>query len=244
MPGYTHQYSFLAITVHYVDCDWQLVEKFLPFTDTTDHSGAGMAEIVQSTLEQFGIVERLGCATMDNASNNDTLMSSLAETLESYFIRGAAKVPKVWSPLESRIRYLPHILNLAENAFLKSLGEGDDIVNNDEIPDISPSTLLKRLHFIAKKLRSSPQQRKKFLGQCDLANIEKLLLILDVVTCWNSTYYMIERELKVRHGLKDWLSTDHQIEKLKLGMMQFTEDEWETLQQICAHLEKFEERRS
>ncbi|BBM99603.1 hypothetical protein Mp_1g22340 [Marchantia polymorpha subsp. ruderalis] len=180
-----NQFSFLAIVIHFVGPDWTLHKKLLTFTDTTDHSGAGLAEIVQHTLEEFEIVERIGCLTMDNASNNDTLMSALENSIVDYCIR--EKILKTWNADDSRIQCLPHTINLSVKAFLKSLGEIDDILIDDEIPNRNDFNLIRRLRFIVKKLRSSPQQRKQFRGQCNLANCENLMLILDVSTRWNST---------------------------------------------------------
>jgi hypothetical protein len=74
-------YSFLAITAHYVDSDWKLVERLLAFQDTTDHTGASMANIMMSCLDEINISARLGCITMDNASNNDLLVTSFTHAL-------------------------------------------------------------------------------------------------------------------------------------------------------------------
>ena len=46
-----------------------------------------MAEILQRTLEDFDIVGCVECLTMDNASNNDTLASALADNIKAYCIR-------------------------------------------------------------------------------------------------------------------------------------------------------------
>src|SRR5689334_3461743 len=76
-----NQFSFLAIT-------------------TTDHSGCRMASIVKSALDEFGLIARLGCLTMDNASNSDTPIESLSEICPGSDRNLAA----------SRIRSLPHII--------------------------------------------------------------------------------------------------------------------------------------
>ena len=229
-----NQFSFLAVTAHYVDSNWKLTEKLLSFCETTDHTGSGMARLVKTTLEEFGLTARLGCLTMDNASSNDSLISSLFENLQDSsserenFLTG-------WNPDDARIRCLPHIINLAVKAFLTSLGDDGEAQNFEN--DVS---VIKRLRYIVKKLRNSPAQRQKYLGQCELANDDRLMLILDVPTRWNSTFYMIQRALKVRNGLKNWISTDPEIGKVKLGSCQFSQTDWEVLERISVLLEKFE----
>jgi hypothetical protein len=222
----SNQFSFLAITAHYIDSDWKLVEKLIAFQDTTDHTGVGMAAIVRSVLDEFELTSRLGCLTMDNASNNDTLARSLRENLQD--------VCNDWSPEEGRIPCLPHMINLAVKSFLKFFDDGELPENESTVSPI------KRLRYVVRKLRSSPSQRQKFLGHCELANVDKLMLILDVPTRWNSTFYMIKRAIKVREGLKNWLSTDPEIGKVKLGFFQLTSAEWKILEKMCFVLEKFE----
>ena len=129
-------------------------------------------------------------------------------------------------------------------SFLKALGEEEEHANqeNDESCDnLSASSLLERLRLIVKKLRSSPDQRKRFLGQCRLADVDELMLSLDVPTRWNSTFAMIQRAIKVREGLRNWLGTDPEIGKVKLGFLQFSDTDWTTLDLMCGILQKFEE---
>src|SRR5689334_18382988 len=52
---------------------------------------------------------------------------------------------------------------------------------------------------------------------------------------------MIQRAVKVRDGLKNWLSTDPVIGKIRLGALQLTSTEWRNLERVCDILQKFEE---
>lgn len=121
-----------------------------------------MAKVVQQTLKEFEIVKRFGCLFMNNASNNDTQVSTLADSFGDYCIH--EEISKVWNANDSSIQYLSHILNLFVKVFFKSLEEVNVISNNDKIPTNNASNLIQRLHFIVKKLHSNPQQRKQFLG--------------------------------------------------------------------------------
>jgi hypothetical protein len=70
------------------------MEKLLAFQDTIDHSGVGMAVELSA---------RLGCLTMDNASNNDTLITVLAKCLKESAVGDDLEAGVDWNPEESRI---------------------------------------------------------------------------------------------------------------------------------------------
>ncbi|CAE6441197.1 unnamed protein product [Rhizoctonia solani] len=65
--------------------------------------------------EKINADMKIGCITLDNASNNNTLMQELAQAFESRGIEFDEK--------ENWIRCFPHVMNLAVNAILKSLPE-------------------------------------------------------------------------------------------------------------------------
>ncbi|KAF8667727.1 Encoded by [Rhizoctonia solani] len=79
------------------------------------HTGANVGQVLFSVLLESGISNKIGCITLDNASNNNTLMQELAQAFESRGIEFDEK--------ENWIRCFPHVMNLAVNAILKSLPE-------------------------------------------------------------------------------------------------------------------------
>jgi hypothetical protein len=74
----------LFCALRYINSDWSLIEKLLIFSNIKNHTGAAMAEVVGCTLDDYGIANRVGCITMDNASNNDTLISALSESINQH----------------------------------------------------------------------------------------------------------------------------------------------------------------
>jgi hypothetical protein len=79
---------------------------------TDRHTGENIAESVQSILEAFELCpDKIGYITLDNASNNDTAMERLAESLQ-------------WTcPTLRRIRCFGHVVHLVAKALL--LGKDD-----------------------------------------------------------------------------------------------------------------------
>ncbi len=231
----SNAYSFLAITAHFINSKWKMEEKLLAFKETTEHAGVSMAELVKATLDDFSITNHLGCLTMDNASNNNTLVQSLAELIEYEDSSAAA----LWNPTESRIRCFPHILNLAMQAFLNELG----YCGNENLDDNDTSkyrALILRIKYLAHKLLNSSKQQKLFEVHCSNHEIPKLMLKMDVRTRWNSTFYMLQRALRLRPAIDSWLESHPVIGKARLGNLQFTDNDWVLLDEVCKLIHRFE----
>ncbi|KAF8339458.1 hypothetical protein F5887DRAFT_830765, partial [Amanita rubescens] len=86
------------------------------------HSGENMAEVVWATMETYGLIGKASDHTrypirhlliilqviaivMDNASNNNTLMNSLARRCEEQGVTLSAQ--------HARLRCMPHTIHLA-----------------------------------------------------------------------------------------------------------------------------------
>ncbi len=77
-----NQYSFLGITVHYIDKNWVIISTLLDFVEVKgSHTGENLAHYLVNVVNDFGISDKIIAITTDNASNNDTLMRSLSEIL-------------------------------------------------------------------------------------------------------------------------------------------------------------------
>lgn len=78
------------------------------------HTGNHLAAALLHILDRLKMTSKIGWLTLDNATNNDTMMTSLAESLN---LRG---IPFVAT--ERQIRCFPHITNLACQAVLCAIG--------------------------------------------------------------------------------------------------------------------------
>ena len=76
-----------------------------------------LAEEVYRVLNDFGIAPKLFCITCDNASNNKKMMVELERKL----VRDGLS----WKHEEHHIACLNHVINLAVEAFLKSINVVD-----------------------------------------------------------------------------------------------------------------------
>lgn len=66
-----------------------------------------VAELIFEVLERLEITTKIGYITSDNASANDTMMTSLADL-----------IPTPWDAVQHRARCLGHCINLTVQAFM------------------------------------------------------------------------------------------------------------------------------
>ncbi|KAF5349831.1 hypothetical protein D9757_015259 [Collybiopsis confluens] len=106
--------SFLAITGHWI------MGKMVKTSMEKKRSWSCAQRLLEafvSVMEKLGLLNKIGWITSDNASNNDTFMTSLAQSLH------ACNPGFVWDPHECQIRCFAHIVNLACKALLAELEE-------------------------------------------------------------------------------------------------------------------------
>jgi hypothetical protein len=78
------QQAFMAVTGYFLDQDWNYREILLGFEPLHGtHSGVNLSSVLLGILQQHQIVDRVLAITTDNASNNNTLMSSIQESVQS-----------------------------------------------------------------------------------------------------------------------------------------------------------------
>lgn len=76
--------AFMAVTGYFLDSEWNYREILLGFEPLHGaHSGANLSTVVLKLLQEHQITDRVLAFTTDNASNNNTLMSSVQEAVQS-----------------------------------------------------------------------------------------------------------------------------------------------------------------
>lgn len=129
------------------------------------HLGLHQAEIVWSVIRAYGIQNRLGNFTLDNASNNDTALEELAARLLDIGIDFVVN--------EHRLRCFGHVLNLSVQAFM--WGKDTEAFGNEEQGFVDLSIELSalrnwrskgplgKLHNVLVHIRRTSQSRDRFL---------------------------------------------------------------------------------
>lgn len=78
------QQAFMAVTGYFIDTDWnyrELLLRFEPLSGT--HSGVNFSAVLLQLLQKYNLTDRVLTITTDNASNNNTLVASIQETVQS-----------------------------------------------------------------------------------------------------------------------------------------------------------------
>jgi hypothetical protein len=98
--------GYMCLTAHYIDSDWKLQKRIIGFNELAPpHSGEGIADGILEILVKWGIQDKIGAITLDNASNNDRAALILKSDLQE---RGKLH----FEGLFFHVRCCAHILNL------------------------------------------------------------------------------------------------------------------------------------
>ena len=78
------QQAFMAVTDYFLNKDWnywELLLRFKPLYGT--HLGINLSAVLFQLLQKYNLTNRVLAITTDNASNNNTLVASIQETVQS-----------------------------------------------------------------------------------------------------------------------------------------------------------------
>jgi hypothetical protein len=185
---------------------------------TGAHSGEQMAEVICKTTQEFGINPlTVGYLMLDNASNNNSAVLALAQTMG-------------FNATHRRLRCGPHTLNLIGQMLLwgkdskaydnnASKFADEDEYMSEWRRDGPLGVLLGVVNYI-----KTPQQYALFadfqrLAHCEqltdaLANERRILEpVKPVVTRWNSYYSCFERAVKLQPAINAY--ANHHIRRVR-----------------------------
>ncbi|EXX74394.1 hypothetical protein RirG_051480 [Rhizophagus irregularis DAOM 197198w] len=129
-------------------------------------TGTNIAQEIKRTLEEFNIFDRIITLTTDNESTMIVCGREIALTIED----------EISSMTFSHCRCAAHVLNLGVQEGLKLI---DDSV--------------KKARKLMKSIKNSTRLCDELHLLCDLKNMKYLKPLIDIVTRWNSTFYMLRR---------------------------------------------------
>ncbi|KAG0160023.1 hypothetical protein PDIDSM_7550 [Penicillium digitatum] len=204
------QQAFMAITGYFIDHNWDYCEILLGFEPLHgSHTGENLSKTVTQILTEHGISDRVLSVTTDNATNNNTLMQSVQDHLQSQHSSDLSIF---------RVPCIAHVIQLSLNELLGKLKAN----KRNTSGSIQITYTLKKIRGLAVFINASPQRREAFIA---LQPEPALIPIQDVRTRWNSTFLMLNRAKKLQ-PFYDQYCTDHQYLYFKLDQEEWRQVEY------------------
>ena len=209
--------SYMALTGHFIDNNWNLVKKVLNFCLLDGHRGIDIGKGVENCLNEWGFNNVLSIS-VDNASSNDNaigFMKLIFEKNHDCLLSGE------WL----HIRCAAHIVNLIVQDGIKHVGKS-----------------IESIRCAVKWIKKSGTRIEKFnkcalSARCDSTKS----LVLDCPTRWNSTYNMLEvaHEYKDAFARYDLEDVDFGLHIVNQGYSVPTSEDWVKAKKLCHFLKTF-----
>ncbi len=125
--------AVLGVTAQFINEGGTLQSLVLAVQEVVgDHKGESMAKYVLKILKEYDILRNLGYFVIDNAPDNDTIMTVLSNALRREF-------SLKYDPIHHRIRCQGHVINLAVKSFLFVTNR--EVINEDQETSVYNTTV-------------------------------------------------------------------------------------------------------
>ncbi|KAM3485828.1 hypothetical protein MY3957_009886, partial [Beauveria namnaoensis] len=193
--------EYAAVCAHFVDGSGHPRTLLLGFPRRYGgHTGDDLAALVKLVILQYGIGDKLGSFVMDNAGDNGKCLEALQRSFRSI------------DPEADRIRCIGHVINLVVRALL--FGEGvsaweKKLIEASEEGRVTLRSLkgvIGKLHNLVCYINRTDARHEVLRAQMRVTKTSdgKLfvgVLLKDGGIRWNTTFFMIERDLKCRPAI-------------------------------------------
>lgn len=234
--------EFCGVVAHWIDEHQQLKTALLSLPRIIgERTGEAIARIILNVLSFYEIESKVGCFQLDNASNNDTYIDTVA-----------LKIKHV-KKLEHRLRCLGHVINLVVKATI--FGEGlsklqKDLAgasDNEDFDIWRKQGGIGKLHSLVKYINRTEARVNAFKVAQEACNAlaedsTYYKLVKDGGVRWNSIYYMICRGNKLEASIRFYCAKWKLAKTGDYNLTQdfLTEEDWQELRQFEELLEPFE----
>ncbi|KAF7372957.1 hypothetical protein MSAN_00502900 [Mycena sanguinolenta] len=225
---------FLNINNHYIRSppdrpnDWEIVTDELGFVKIEGrHTGENIGAAILTSLDKYGLREKVGWVTADGASVNRTTTKALERHLDNSDAE--------WTAKERDMMCVEHAVHIASKHFvatvaptpqkslnkkirscrtrygeldadevakiLASFGEDEEDEENGEGSEWTAGDAIGKILALIKQIRMSPQARTFFKKCCNQSDVPVLELLLWVRTRWVSLYKCLDRCLTLRKAI-------------------------------------------
>ena len=226
--------AVIGIVGHWTAEDYSLKTVLLAIREIHGpHNGYNIGTKIFEVIEEYGFASKVGYCVTDNATNNDTALKVLAESL--------LEIHSIIYDVDShRLRCLGHIINLVVKALLF-----ESSISADTSP---PNVLsgsgdgytgaLRKLHNVVHHIRITPQRRHIYYSEqaASLESCSDFMVVADNATRWNSTYTMVKSALLLQERIDGYI----RLVGSELEDDQLSNEDWTDLAELNKILVPFE----
>ena len=103
--------AFMASTGYFIDQEWNYCEILLGFEPLYGtHTGSNLSSVLFNILQEHNVTDRVLSITTDNASNNNTMMSSIQASVQAQNLNSDTII--------IRVPCIAHVIQLSLNQLL------------------------------------------------------------------------------------------------------------------------------
>jgi hypothetical protein len=185
--------AVIGIVGHWTAEDYSLKTVLLAIREIHGpHNGYNIGTKVFEVIQEYGFASKVGYCVTDNATNNETALKVLAQSL--------LEIHSVTYDVSShRLHCLSHIINLVVKALLfgSSIPSDTFPANMNGGSEHGYTGALNRLHNVVRHIRITPQWRHIYYSEqaASLESCSDFMVVADNATRWNSTYTMVKSAL-------------------------------------------------
>lgn len=167
-------HSYMGLTCHYIDENFELNKKVLAFRVFDDsHTANNICKIIHTILEEYRLVHRVFSISFDNASSNNASIPELTRVCQPNF-----------GGRFFHTRCACHVLNLCVQDGLRVMQD-----------------LIKPIRDVIKYIWVHPNVTRTWLKYCENNNVHPKRFSKDVGHRWNSTYVLLCQSLEYQNLL-------------------------------------------
>jgi hypothetical protein len=230
-------HELLSITARFIASDGKLSKALLALHKLqSGHAGVQCAPLFFDTIVNYGIEQKVGYITSDNATCNDAMMNHLATLFSE-------RLSIDWDPIQHRTRCFGHQINLASQALMSASSKEaiTAVLAQSQDPSEAISMLsqgvgladheaIDYLRQFFEWIMKSARRRREFKAAAGVS------AMLNNTTRWNSWLSMIKRGIQCRAVIRH---IQHAHDHMEHTILQ--RRHWQFLEELVEFMEPLQE---
>ncbi|CEO99923.1 hypothetical protein PBRA_007657 [Plasmodiophora brassicae] len=250
--------GYMAITLHYLNDEWEMVSIVIGFVRVLyPHTADRLAAALFRSIFEFSpdLLKSIWTITTDNASTNPAMAAEYNNMLIDYLSMRNDDANGETADDEALDVFLDASLDYDDESTRVSLvrrfAHVLQVAIKDGLQKVTPVDMaIGRIRDTVKKITDSPKLLEAFQDICTELNVMSTDPVLDCETRWNSTFDMLKSAIRLRRPIEELLK---RIRESRNGYTKFTinprdtlakaigDITWNPIRDLCDFLEPFKD---